>query len=188
MMARNFVMTMGICIGLLAWLTAAPVSSAKPPSTEYAVKAAFLYQFSKFVDWPAAVFAYPPNVFIIGVIGEDPFKDEIDFLKGKEAKERPVEVRYIDDMEAIKDCRILFIGRSEEERLGRIVRLAEKFHVLTVADTTGYADSGVMINLIGMVNKIGFEINLNSARRAEITISSHLLKLAKIVGTEPTNS
>ena len=179
--------TIYFSIWLFIFHLGAPVSFAAPPSTEYAVKAAFLYQFTKFVEWPPEAFDHTSDVFIVGIIGKDPFKDKISFLKGKEANERTVDVRYIDDLKDIRECRILFIADSEKARLGRITQMAEQSHVLTVSDTEGFADEGVMINLVEMSNKIGFEINRSSVHRAGIKISSHLLKLAKIVGPEVSN-
>jgi hypothetical protein len=146
-----------------------------------------MYQFTKFIDWPSETLDRTPDIFTIGIVGKDPFKDEIGFLEGKQVKHRTVKVRYVDDLQEVEGCSLLFISDSEAAHLGRIIALAEKYHILTISDTEGFGSEGVMINLVEISKKIGFEINRSAAQRARIKISSHLLKLARIVGPAAVN-
>jgi hypothetical protein len=148
---------------------------------EYQLKAAFLYNFGKFVEWPAKSFRDAQTQFMVCVIGKDPFRGALDDIKDKSIGGRSLAVRRIAGMGDTGQCQILFISSSEKDNLPPILRVARNKSILTVGDTKGFAESGVMINLTLSNNKIGLEINSAAAEQASLKISSKLLKLGRIV-------
>lgn len=164
-----------------------PISSthAQPLSLEYGVKAAFLYQFSKFVEWPANAFDSTPNTIYIGVVDGGPMASALQAIEGKEAKGRRVVVKRFKRLEDLEFCHILFISSGMEGRLAEILDQLKGASTLTVSDIDGFARRGGMINLITVEDKVQFEINVDAAERAKLQISSHLLRLARIVVKSP---
>jgi len=144
--------------------------------TEYQIKAAFLYNFAKFIEWPADM-----GVLNLCIIGDDNFGRDIDDLERKTAAGKILSVERIKSVQEIKKCRILFISSSENERLDSILTAAQGLNILTVGDTEGYAERGVIINFYKEQNKIRFEINKDAAERSGVKISSKLFGLARIV-------
>lgn len=170
------------CILFCAVASGLPPAGAEPsPPHEYQVKAAFLYTFIKFVDWPNPVAGSASRPICMGILGQDPFGGDLESFKGKSAMGRPIVVRYFRKVEEVRDCDALFISSSEKGRLERILKHLQNNPILTVADHEGAAQAGVMINMVTTGNKVGFEINVAAARRARLFISSKLLKLAKTV-------
>jgi hypothetical protein len=164
---------------LLAFVSSLAPSHAETPTPhEYQVKAAFLYTFIKFVEWPNAGAARP---LCVAVLGQDPFGEDLEGIKGKSAKGRSIVIKRYRKVEDVKDCDVLFISASEKGHLARLLKQLQNSPVLTVADHEGFCQAGGMINLITVKNKVGFEINTAAAQRAQLHISSQLLKLAKIV-------
>jgi hypothetical protein len=173
-----------LLLGLVLVLAAAPglPALAEQQSVgEYKVKAAFLYNFTKFVEWPDQAFPDAAAPFVIAVLGDDPFGDALDILKGKTAQGRPIVVRRIASLAEVTRVNILFVASSEKSRLGSVLPAAEAMHALTVGDAQGFRSQGGMIQLVRDGDKVGFEVNLDASRRAELKISSKLLTLAKAV-------
>ena len=168
---------------VLLALVAAPVRAQAPAApTEYQVKAVFLFNFSQFVDWPAASFADGRAPLVIGVLGSDPFGATLDeIVRGETVNGRPLEVRRYDSVEQIDACHILFIERSQEERLDAVLAGLKGRSVLTVGDFEGFARRGGIIRFVTVGNKIRLRVNLAAAQDAELTISSKLLRPAQIV-------
>jgi len=167
---------------LFAFAGGPALSHADPtPPREYQLKAAFLYTFIKFVDWPNAGTVNPSRPLCLAILGQDPFGDDLDAIKGKSAKGRTIVIKRYRRIEDVKDCDVLFISVSERGRLARILKQMQNSPMLTVADQEGFCEAGGMINLTTVKNKVGFEINVAAAHRAQLHISSQLLKLAKIV-------
>ncbi|MBT8341066.1 MAG: YfiR family protein [Desulfatitalea sp.] len=156
-----------------------PLSGKAAPVSEYRVKAAFVYNFAKFVEWPTG--ALPPAPFVIGILGQDPFGMEIEVLDGKTLRNRDLVVIRSDTVEELMNSDVLFISASMKGRLTQVMERLNHRPVLTVSDSPGFAQGGVMINLYTQANKIRFEINPRIAERAGLKISSHLLRLARIV-------
>ena len=158
------------------------VYAKAPPPSEYQLKAVFLYNFAKFVEWPAESFADDQSPIILGILGEDPFGDTIDqIIKGKTIKDRELTIKRFEKIEKLEACHILFISSSEEKRLEEILETLRDSSVLTVGEMKQFARSGGMINFTVRESKIRFEINVDAAERAKLKISSKLLKLAKII-------
>ena len=167
---------------LLAVLALASGASAPPLSAsaagEYSLKAAFLYQFTKYVAWPAA----PSGPVDICVLGDDPFGTALDdTLAGKKAKGQPVVALRIDTIGPRTSCRILFVSRSEQPRLEQTLAALGDRPTLTVADMAGFPQRGGMINLKVEGGRIKLEVNPDNAARVGLKIRSELLRLADVV-------
>ncbi len=149
-------------------------------SNEYQVKAAFLYNFAKFVDWPAEAFGGSNGMLIIGVIGDDPFGGALDqAIDGKSIGGRPLAVRRLKWGQDLRSCQILFISSSERKHLSQIIQSLRGASVLTVGDMGGFNQQGGVVNFILEASKVRFEINSRGADQARLRISSKLLALAK---------
>lgn len=167
---------------LLAGMVAA---RAFPEVTDVQVKVAFLYNFAKYAKWPPDV-APPGRVFAIAILGADPFGSALDdMLRGKLVGQSEVVVRRIARPEDVQDARILYISESEADRLPWILKRLEGMAVLTVGEMTRFAERGGVVQLTTEGNRVRIEINVGAAERARLTISSELLKLARIVDRNP---
>ncbi len=148
------------------------------PADEYRVKAAFLYNFAKFVEWPAQAFARPDSDLLLCVIGDDPFEGALqETVAGKTVQDHRIGVRHIDDIDAA-GCHILFIGSSELYRLRRVLAQVANGHVLTVGDVADFARQGSVVAFHVEAHKVRFTINIAAAEAAGIDVSSQLLKVA----------
>ncbi len=163
---------------------AAQVRQAEPPN-EYQVKAAFLYNFAKFIEWPARSFADASTPIVIGIAGRDPFGDRlVEITRGERVNGRAIEIRAFGPGEPIRGCHVLFIAVADRRKLQQVLAQVQGKSVLTVSDTDDFASIGGMIGLAKDDYRIGLEINLQAAEQAGVKISSRLLSLAKIV--DPT--
>jgi hypothetical protein len=169
---------------LFAVLLLAPSRAATPG--EYQVKAVFLYNFSRFVEWPETTFADPKSPFVVGVFGFDPFGAVLDeAVRGESVRGHPLVVRRVRNAAEAADCQILFIHHSERERLTEVLSAVDKRSVLTVSDIENAAKHGVMIRFVMENGRIRMRINAEVAREADLVISSNLLRSAEIVQTAP---
>jgi hypothetical protein len=169
---------------LLSTSRVLPAQSPDLPvlSREYQIKAVFLFNFAQFVDWPPLTFADEKSPLIIGVLGKDPFDGSLDeAVRGEKVNGRPLVIQRYSRAEEIGDCQILFISRSEAGRLGGILERLKGRSVLTVGDVDGFAQLGGIIRFVTEQNKVRFRINLQSAKAANLTISSKLLRPANVV-------
>ena len=157
-----------------------PAQAAIP--AEYQVKAVFLFNFAQFVDWPSNVFPEAQTPLVIGVLGEDPFGAYLDeTVRGEKVNNRPVIVQRYRRIGEIKACHVLFISRSEVDRLEQILASLKGQSILTVGDFDGFARRGGMIRFVTEKNKIRLRIGLETAKAANLVISSKLLRPAEIV-------
>ncbi len=172
-----------------AWLTLTPAVCAQQIDEAKAlrVKAAYLYNFAKFIGWPSDAFEDEETPFVIGVLGDDPFGRSLDTtVKAKKIGRRPVAIQRLRwsrqaDRAKLEDCHVLYISDSERHRLGEIFAMLEDHPVLLVADTPDFASGGGMIGFVLEEQRIIFEINREALEQAELRASAKLLKLAKIV-------
>ena len=158
---------------------------AQPPKTagEYEIKAAFLYNFARYVEWPSERLPAPGGAFVVTILGEDPFGEALDAVtRDRTIHDRPLAVRRVARVEDVGASQILFISRSEVEDLPRILQRLEAAPILTVGETAQFAERGGMIRFRREGARIGFDINVVSTERAGLRVSSQLLKLARIVG------
>jgi hypothetical protein len=149
---------------------------------EYEVKAAFLYNFAKFTEWPVEEEGEDP--IVIGVLGEDPFGELLDnTVRGKLVRGRTLQIKRFDKLsEDLKGCHILFIGVSESNRIARALKYLEGARVLTVGESRTFCSVGGSINFVLDRRRVRFEISVAAAERAGLKLSSKLLKLATLVG------
>jgi hypothetical protein len=163
----------------LALVAATAVPGAEEPS-EYQVKAAFLLNFVRFVEWPVDVFKKADDPLVVGILGKDPFEGTLEqTVTNKTVGGRSVVVRHISDVTAARTCQVVFLAASETRRLGDIVTAGRG--VLIVGEAEGLAERGGMINFVVQDNHVRFEINPSAATRAGLKISSKLLQLAIVV-------
>jgi YfiR/HmsC-like len=170
-------------IATVLWLllvASSVLGQAKPG--EYQVKAAYLYNFGRFVEWPSKVTTASTGSFTICVLGEDPFGPALDStLTGETRGNQKVAARRISSPQESVDCQILFISTSEAKRLNKIIEALGNSAVLTVSDIPQFSQRRGMIQLVMEGNRIRFEVNLAATQRAGLTLSSELLKVATAV-------
>ena len=160
---------------------ASTLSADQPKPSEYQVEAVYLLNFAKFVEWPAQA-ASAEEPFNICVLGQYPFGAALDkTVAGESIDGRKVVVRRFSKPQETLSCRILFISLSEEARLAEILKTLDKASILTVSNVPKFSQHGGMIQFVVEANKIRFEVNLTSAERARLTLSSELLKVATAV-------
>jgi YfiR/HmsC-like len=163
---------------LIAWSASAQAN----PSSEYAVKAAFLFHFAQFVEWPPEAFKNAAAPLTYCTVGEDPFNGALEgALSGKNIGTHPIRVEHVKQAQELQSCQILFIGIAEKKHLAATLESVKSNPVLTVGDSEHFAQLGGMIGFCQEENKIRFEINLGAAASARLRISAKLLSLAKTV-------
>ncbi|HYX24364.1 MAG TPA: YfiR family protein [Thermoanaerobaculia bacterium] len=171
---------------LCAWgLATSAAAGAEVAASEYAVKAAFLYNFTKFVDWPPRVFTDERSPLKICVLGADPFGKALRSFMDEEVGGRRLQLLRVDTLNNPAACHVLFVSRSERDRLPQILAAVRGAPVLTVADTPEFLDDGGMVNFVLEGGKVRFEIDPEAAERSGIRISSKLLALARHVKGRP---
>ncbi len=182
---RVFVVTL-----LLVWGAVPPMSvcMAKGSKTEYQVKAAFLYNFARFVEWPEHKLPHDETPIVIGVLGEDPFGESLDAITREPVDQHHIIIRrfrgFTDKMEShpqieeMRQCHMLFIASDQLAFVERVATLLRHDSVLTVGEHAGFIDRGGMINFVVIDGKTCFEINLKSSKESSITIRSRLSRLA----------
>jgi hypothetical protein len=147
--------------------------------TEYQIKAAFIYNFARFVDWPTQAFADATSPMTIGMLGENVFGDNLQrAISGKMIKSHPLQFKQFDSVSDATNCQVLFISSSEKSHLSRILMHLQGTCILTIGETDNFIGNGGMINLTIVDQKVRFEINNDAAKKAGLTISSKLLSLA----------
>ena len=154
---------------------------------EYSIKAEYLERFTRFIEWPADSPASDPKVpFRICVIGKNPFGDYLRNM-GEEVRIRGkhVDILEIQNLQRISSCELLFIPASEKFRLQSILEQTDGKAILTVSDSPGFAQMGVLINLYFSDSRIRFEINPDAVKRSGFRFSSLLMALGRLVGDEP---
>lgn len=168
---------------IVAWFAAAAVAQAEHTvATEFQVKAAFLYNFAQFVDWPPNVLDGPNSPLIIGILGGDPFGSYLDELaRGESVNGHPLVIRRFKSVAQIDRCHVLFISGTEGYHASQVAAALRGRSILTVCDWEGFAREGGMIRFVTEHNRIRLRINLEAARAAGLTISSKLLRSAEQV-------
>ena len=177
----------GLTIAALLWGPA--VSSraqAGASEAEYQVKAAFLYKFLAFVEWPEAVFRGADSPIVIGVLGAEPLAQELSrVVASRSVNGRPVAVRRFSVGDPVADLQVLFVSRAHGPRLAPIQAGAEKVALLTVTESDEGLESGGVINFVIVDDKVRFDVALHRAERAGLRISARLLSVARKVQASP---
>jgi hypothetical protein len=172
---------------LLFFLPAlAAADSNESAAIEYKVKAGFLYNFVKFVQWPAGALPSTNSPIVIGLFETDPAAPVLEqALQQKTANGHSLQVRRFRTDESPLDCHLFFLSRAERAQTGRVLERFKGLPVLTVSESEDFARSGGMINFVMKEENIRFEINLAAAERAGLQISSKLANMATLV--KPSN-
>jgi hypothetical protein len=182
-------------LGRLRWLTAVTILcelfgpsvalAQRPKPSDYEVKAAYLYNFGRFVEWPGKE-ANQGGSFTVCVLGQDPFGPSLDTtLAGETIDGKTPVAKRISNAQESGDCQILFLGVSEASRLNKIIAQLDQRSVLTVSDMPQFVKSGGMIQFVLEGTKVRFEVNLTATQHAGLTLSSELLKVATVVRRNP---
>jgi hypothetical protein len=167
---------------LLALLMNASIWAAAPGALEYQLKAVFLFNFTQFIEWPPGAFNDGQSPVAICVLGSDPFGPYLDEVaQGEKVNGRSLIVERLSKSEDVGGCHVLFVSRSEEGHLAQVLQQLNGRSVLTVSDIESFAERGGVIGFFTLENKIRLRINMASAKRADLTISSKLLRPAEIV-------
>jgi hypothetical protein len=168
-------------VALLACLASRTPALAQPAAAEYELKAAFLYNFAKFVEWPEGGAAAEP--LCIGVVGEDPFGPTLDrLLAGKTIHDRPITIRRFASVEAVTSCQLLFVSAATAPTIPRETYCRPG--VLAVGESDDFLAAGGVIAFTMEGNKLRFSVNVAAGERAQLKLSSQLLKLARRVVRE----
>jgi len=150
--------------------------------TEYQVKALFLFNFAKYVEWPAEAFASTTSPIVIGVVGDNKFGDQLKkAVDGKSIGGRPLLFRQIEKDDEMAGCHIVFVSASETKRLPDILERLKAKPVLTVSEIERFVEQGGVIGFVKRQDRIRLEIDLDAAQRARLQLSSKLLSVADTV-------
>jgi hypothetical protein len=156
-------------------------SYADQKNKEYHIKAAFLLNFAKFMEWPSHAFSDPSTPLTLCILGKDAFDEALKIIEDKIVKERRLVIKKASCIEDIKESHILFVSTSEKKNLSAILSKINGLPILTVSETKNFCQSGGIVNFVLVKNKVRFEINVDAAKRTGLQISSKLLKLSKII-------
>jgi hypothetical protein len=173
----------GVLAGAALLLSAVGTATSTPAgdsAPEYEVKAAFIANFAKFVEWPTARVPAPGSALILAILGDDPFGGSLSEAVGsKLVAGHPLEVRHVTNARDAAGAHVVFIAESERPRLPSILRELQQAPVLTVGDSDGYGAAGVIINLYVDRRRVRFEVNQAAAARAGLRLSAQLLAIAR---------
>jgi hypothetical protein len=182
--AREIAFMAGKAWQLIAVTVVAAIlgGAVAPSPSEYQIKAAFLYNFAKFVEWPAKALPETSTSMTLCILGEDPFGTDLEqILDGKTVNDKSIVIKRFRGIRGLEVCHILFISSSERHHLPEILDALREASMLTVGETERFAKLGGIINFTIEENKVRFEINVDAAGRAGLKISSRLLKLGKLI-------
>ncbi|HWF02641.1 MAG TPA: YfiR family protein [Candidatus Angelobacter sp.] len=171
-------------MALLLLCAAAARPAVAQSATEDQVKAAYLFNFAKFIEWPAETFTAADSPLNFCTLGRSPVVDELDSsVRGKSINRHTIAVRHLRGTEEIKGCHLVFLAASAIKQQQKLVLAAKSSPMLLVAETSGFAQAGGTINFYNEAGRLLFEVNIGAAESAHLTISSKLLSLARIVST-----
>ncbi len=189
MKSQSFFSPIGRClfatIAVFAWIAITDQTTVYGETAlelEYRVKAAQLYFFAKFTQWPAKAIGDASQPISFVILGKDPFGDALEKnIKGKTIKGHQTVIHRIQKLDDLKKCHILFVCASEKKNGAKILDTIKNRNILTVGDFEGFAEQGGIINFIKIKNNVRFEINVDASNRAKLKINAQVLGLAKIV-------
>lgn len=171
-----------VLLGLLLFARPALAADETTVSKEYQLKAAFLYNFTKFVEWPPQHFRDARQPITIGVLGHDPFGGELEkVVEGRTINGRAIVVKGLTTASEALGVELVFVGEQEEARFAESLAARDGVHVVTVGESPRSAALGAVITFTMEADKVRFEINQGGAEKAGLKISAQLLKLATVV-------
>ncbi|MEP7164724.1 MAG: YfiR family protein [Ferruginibacter sp.] len=169
----------GIVIMLLLCTT---ISLRAQSTPEYQLKAVFIYNFTRFVDWPPTAFESYNDDFVIGIIGNDPFGQALEAtVEGETIGRHAIRIKRFQDVKQIDHCHILFINSNDPPEIKNIISDLNNRNILTVSDAANFARMGGIIGFFTDKNKIRMQINGDAAKNARLSISSKLLSVAQVL-------
>ena len=169
-------------LGLMLFLLGGLTVRAQSSMSEYQLKALFLLNFVKYVDWPAQAAPGATGPIVIGILGQDNFNDSLAHaVEGKNINGRVIAIKHLSPDDDLGGCAILFISSSEDSRLGEILNKTSTLPILTVGEDEAFWDKGGIINFTLVEDKIHIEVNLSAAQKVKLQISSKLLGVASAV-------
>jgi uncharacterized protein YfkK (UPF0435 family) len=174
----NFIPRLVLLFVTIITCTALLPSVSAKNSTEYKVKAAFIYNFLKFTTWPESAASGSINIC---VMGDNPFGETLLPLEKKKIKGRAIRVTNISNTSKINNCTVAFVSDSEEDRLDDIIKSVQKKPILTVSDISHFAQEGGVIGFYERDGKIKFAINTANASKSGLVLSAKLLELSKVI-------
>ena len=175
------------CLCGLSSFGAPPRNGTQPiVASEYSIKAAFLLNFARFIEWPRGSFAGEDAPLVVAILGEDPFGEVMDrTLQAKTVNTHPLLLKRLRFGDDLSTCHIVFVSRSEKDKVPAIVRSLQGRSVLLVSETEQFLEQGGIINFYLEADNVKFSINLSAAEHSGLKISSKLLRLAKIFKAGP---
>lgn len=172
--------------GLLFLGGGAAVGADSPVSKEYQIKAAFLYNFTKFIEWPGRCFSNTSDAIVIGVLGPAEFGAELEkIVKDRKVNGRGIIVKSVGATEEVGAVHVLFVSAADGARFEEFWPLIESRPILAIGESPLFTQTGGTINFVLEQDKVNFEINMDSAERAGLRVSAHLQKLAKVIRKRP---
>ena len=175
--AAGAVLALGLLVGT--------ARAGQQQDAERELKAVFLYNFAKFVEWPPGGFPEPPAPVTLCVLGDDAVGESLEaVVKGETLNGRRLVVRRPRDAQQARDCHVLFVGPAEKGRIPEVLTALRGTSVLTVGDGGDFLDHGGMIRFFLEQNRVRFDINLDAAERSHLSLSSKLLRLARAVNPQ----
>jgi len=174
-----------LCLALMHAFIPKVAAGQKSSAGEYEVKAAMLYNLTRFVEWPPSAYPDSQAPTVLCILGRDPFGASLTSIVSKAiVNSRPLKIRHLQDDDSTRACHVLYISSSERKSIVRIFSSLKGFNVLTVGEMAQFAAHGGMIQFSLDEKQVRFEINLDAVLRADLKISSRLLVLARIVRNE----
>ena len=171
-----------LSIGVAAGIASPRPAQADTQADEYRVKAAFLYKFGSYIEWPSGSFARADSPVTIGVMGADTLADELtQIVVGRNVNGRPVRVRKLRPGDPIAGLHVLFVGRADSGRLAEILAAAKGRALLTVTESEEALELGSMINFVVVDDKVRFDVAPPPADSGNLRISARLLGVARKV-------
>ncbi len=165
---------------VMAGVETAPAASHESHELSRRIKAGFLFTFVKYVDWAPDAFVATSNAVVIGVLGKDPFGPVLEtVVEGKKFNDHPVRIERFQRVEDIGACHVLYVSESEKAHLRETLKALRGRKILTVGEMEGFLQKGGQIQLVMEENRLRFDINLGATKEAGLSLSSHLLRVAR---------
>ena len=169
----------GYLLVLVAWSAPAPDAGDPLPQPEQRIKAAFLYKFLSYIEWPPGALKSGTSPIVLGVLGDDDMADALQSIVAKRRiGQHPLEVRRLTESNALDGVHLLFVGGGESAALARLAPDAQRRSVLLVTDFDRALDEGSVINLVVVDDRVRFEVSLEAAERSRLKLSSRMLAVA----------
>ena len=181
---RTYYQLLMLCqLAVLVFAFLNPPSVESKGATEYQIKAAYLFNFTRFFEWPNGAFVSENETFRICVLGDTPFGDELLHLEKRHYLEHPLRVNLSVSIDQARSCHLVYISSSEAQREDYILSKFRDAQTLLVSSSDNFAERGGVIGFVNVGNNIRFEVNRNAAQRAGLSPSAKLLEVAvRVIG------